>query len=383
MDENKRITTILVDTCAFHKANSDFIGVNSMLLPSFFSAIEEKGICLLTHPILENEIEKHIEESRLYKDYQNLILQLKKCKDVLQYADCTDEKLFTKISQYDIKGQTFNAYKKYYRNAVKMDYPDPEHIFDLYFAARPPFALTGNKKYEFPDAFVIEAVKQYIEEHSNDVILIISDDNDWKDAFENWDRVILCNSIIESVKLINGIESILSEEIIEGIFHSVYGEIMSEAQTCVECECYELEGYECIDDLEIDSVEVQKIDESFIPLKISRDMIWIKSTVNIKVSGQGEILDEERSIWDSEDGDYIIEEYSDIEFIDGNAEVECEIKIIFDFDNPKDSAQVDSFKLNNRWNIGVNCDNITITPIDEDEMALRCLREDKGYSRKR
>lgn len=32
--------------------------------------------------------------------------------------------------------------------------------------------------------------------------------------------------------------------------------------------------------------------------------------------------------------------------------------------------------------IGISCVNAEITPIDEDEMALRCLREDKGYSRR-
>ena len=42
MSVDERITTILVDTCAFRDANSDFIGISSMLLPSFFSVIKEK-----------------------------------------------------------------------------------------------------------------------------------------------------------------------------------------------------------------------------------------------------------------------------------------------------------------------------------------------------
>lgn len=93
MDTHERITTILVDTCAFQEANSDFIGINSMLLPSFFSAVCEKGVLLLTHPILEREIEKHIGDSGLYKDYQNLVLQLNKCRDVLKHGNCGDESL--------------------------------------------------------------------------------------------------------------------------------------------------------------------------------------------------------------------------------------------------------------------------------------------------
>lgn len=37
---------------------SNGIGISSMLLPSFFSVIKEKDILLLTHPILEREIER-------------------------------------------------------------------------------------------------------------------------------------------------------------------------------------------------------------------------------------------------------------------------------------------------------------------------------------
>lgn len=118
MSVDERITTILVDTCAFRDANSDFIGISSMLLPSFFSVIKEKDILLLTHPILEREIEKHIEDSGIYKDYQSLVSHINKCKDVLRYANCCDEELFSKIADYNIKNQTFRAYKKYYRNLL-------------------------------------------------------------------------------------------------------------------------------------------------------------------------------------------------------------------------------------------------------------------------
>ena len=65
MNEENRITLILIDTCAFREANSDFPGIVKSLLPSFFSTVDEKGIALLTHPVLENEIRKHIEDSSI------------------------------------------------------------------------------------------------------------------------------------------------------------------------------------------------------------------------------------------------------------------------------------------------------------------------------
>lgn len=379
---NNRITTILVDTCAFRDANSDFIGVNSMLLPSFFSSIQDKEMLLLTHPILEKELDKHIEDSGLYRDYQNLLSQLNKCRDVLEYANCNDNELFEKIAEFDIKKQTYNAYVDYYKDAVRLDYPDPELIFDLYFSSKPPFATAGKKKNEFLDAFVIESAKQYMEEHSNDILLVVSKDNDWRNSFADLDEVIMCESIDEALKKINSIESILSDSMLSEIFHGAYDEIISKVEFYVDGECYELDDYEFIEDIEIDSVEVKEVDDLFTPLKISREMILIKTVATISVSGHGEIFDEDRSIWDSEDKEYIVKEYSDLAFTNGMAEVECEIRIIFDFDDPKNSAEVDSFKLNSRGNILISNYKEDLLPIDEDEMAIRCLREDKGYSRR-
>ena len=208
--------------------------------------------------------------------------------------------------------------------------------------------------------------------------------NKYKSVKSFWgvDNVIMCESIVEAIKKINSIESILSEDMLIKIFKGAYTEILSEAQRCAELEDYYLDDYELYEELEIDSVKVVKVEDSFVPLKISRDMILIKTIANVRVAGYGEIFDEDRSVWDNEDKEYFIIEYSDIDFDDGEAQIECEISIKFDFDNLEETARVDRFKFNNRGYIYVSCVNAEITPIDEDEMALRCLREDKGYSRR-
>ena len=74
--------------------------------------------------------------------------------------------------------------------------------------------------------------------------------------------------------------------------------------------------------------------------------------------------------------------YADIDFTDATVEVECEVCISFDFDNPGDIAQVDSLKLLNRENICICCEAALISQIDEVVMALRVLRDDKGYPRR-
>lgn len=363
---SERITMVLVDTSAFTEANSDFIGLHSALLPSFFDATTEKGIVLLTHPILDKEIQKHIEDSSIYKEYQRLVIQLGKCKDVLILAECNDAELFKKITAFDIKAKTYATFVHNYSEAVRLGYPDPAIIFDKYFSAEPPFSATGKKKSEFPDAFVIESARQYLEEHPNEVLLVVSRDGDWEKAFSSIDNAVTCSSISDAVTRINKIESILSEEIIAELFKSAYQEMLAEVQFSAECECYGMSDYEFVEDFEADRIEVTCISDIIVPLKITRSSLLIKTTATISVDGHGVVLDEDSSIWDKEDGAYIYSVYADMSVTDGEAEVECEIELGFDFDDPAGTVQVSRVKLNNRFDIEIIGGNVDLTAIDPE-----------------
>lgn len=144
-----------------------------------------------------------------------------------------------------------------------------------------------------------------------------------------------------------------------------------------------MEDYETISDLEIESCIVRRIDCSFIPLEITRDNLLISTNLMLQVTGYAEVIDEENSIWDSIDQEYVYSSYMDIDFTDVEVEVECEVLISFDIDDPADTAQVISFKLLNQGNICIKCEDAIVTQIEEDEMAIRVLREDMGYSRRR
>ena len=243
MNEENRITLILIDTCAFRDANSDFPGIAKSLLPSFFSTADEKGITLLTHPVLENEIHKHIEDSGIFKDYQSLLTQLRKCTSTLKHYKLDDVLLSSKISELDIQTKLFEAYQQYYQDAIRLDFGDPASVFELYFNSKAPFAMPGKKKAEFPDAFVFDATRKYLEKHPNDILLVISKDSDWTTAFNQIENVIICDSISNALTKISNIDSILSQEMLSQIFRGAYKEIISNAQQNVECECFELDDY--------------------------------------------------------------------------------------------------------------------------------------------
>lgn len=381
--DNKRVTLVLVDTCAYRDANSDFPGIFKQLLPAFFSASKEKGILLLTHPILENEILKHIEDSGLYKNYNSLGNNLRKSSETLKYLGCFDEDLFSRIGNIDIRSELFDSFKHHYQDAIILGYGDPATVFSQYFKGEAPFAETGDKKSEFPDAFVIDATKKYLAEHPNDILLVVSKDGDWKSSFEEMDNVVKCDSVEDALTIINSIDSILSKDMLNQIFRGAYSEMVSDAQRHIECECFEFEDYEEIEKLDIESINIDHISDFFTPLKISRDSLLISTEIVAKVSGHAEVFDEENSVWDSEDREYIFSSFADVDFVNTEVTVECEILISFDFDDPESTAQISELKLLNTGNISINCTNATITQIDDDELALRALREDKGYPRRK
>ena len=195
--------------------------------------------------------------------------------------------------------------------------------------------------------------------------------------------MVKCDSVEDALTIINSIDSILSKDMLNQIFRGAYSEMVSDAQSHIECECFELEDYEEIEELDIESINIDHISDLFTPLKISRDSLLISTEIVAKVSGHAEVFDEENSVWDSEDREYIFSSFADVDFVNAEVTVECEILISFDFDDPESTAQISELKLLNTGNISINCTNTTITQIDDDELALRALREDKGYPRRK
>lgn len=56
---------------------------------------------------------------------------------------------------------------------------DLRTVMDRYFAAQPPFAATGDKKHEFPDAVALLALEHWAQERATKV-LVVSTDQDWQ-----------------------------------------------------------------------------------------------------------------------------------------------------------------------------------------------------------
>ena len=81
---NRKIDAVMIDTSAYHKNQCDFAGITNSIIPMLLQLLEANDILLLTHPVLEGEIKKHIRESELVTRIEHLQTSLKKYNRQLQ-----------------------------------------------------------------------------------------------------------------------------------------------------------------------------------------------------------------------------------------------------------------------------------------------------------
>ncbi|MBQ3597250.1 MAG: DUF4935 domain-containing protein [Clostridia bacterium] len=344
------ITTTIVDTSAIIDEQCDFLGLTSSTLPSFFELLLNKGILLLDHDVLHREIEKHIPDSAIVARLTKLTNLLERNFETLLSLGVQNTSFIDEIKNSNICHKVKEKFEEYYTTAQQLPYPDAKQVFDAYFSTKPPFAESGNKKKEFPDAFVIEAVKNYLKNDETRTLLIISKDTDWKNALSNEENVLFAESIDDAMKILQK-----EQGIIEKIINICEEELINQIESIAECECYEISDHELIDDdLEINSIVVNYLNTDIVPLKITNNKVIFKCSANLSISGKATVFDEEQSVWSSEDRAYIYQVNSEVDFTDADAEALCEIEINFDLNDLENSIDIDKVKIINKYSIDIN-----------------------------
>lgn len=61
------IDAVIIDTSALEAKQFDFLGITSEVVPAFYDLLRQKDIKLLSHPVLQGEVKKHILFSDLIK----------------------------------------------------------------------------------------------------------------------------------------------------------------------------------------------------------------------------------------------------------------------------------------------------------------------------
>jgi hypothetical protein len=209
-------------------------------------------------------------------------------------------------------------------------------VFDAYFHLKPPFGV-GKKKDEFPDAFSLATVKEWCEENDEE-IYVISADGDLQSA---------CGEdgpLYSLPKLSDFLNVIASDD--EAMAAFLQREIAQREQEIKKQigEMFESDVGFILEDQDGDVVEVTVSDVTLGEVEILETTnehadLEIEATINFNADLS--YVDQDNSIWDSEDKTFIITEYAK-ETVKREESVRVEISVSFEGLDP------DSFEIGER-----------------------------------
>lgn len=157
------------------------------------SQFKKSPICFLLPDVIKNEIKSHLEK-KIKASKLALEKALNDAGDHLSFEENElNEAKKLLIDSKEIEGLAENRLVNFVETtgATVLECGDHVSVSELlvnYFSNKPPFAETGKKKNEFPDAIVLLAVEAWAKIHDFSV-LAIAKDKDWEEYCERSIRI--------------------------------------------------------------------------------------------------------------------------------------------------------------------------------------------------
>lgn len=350
-----KIDAVMIDTSIYHKNQCDFRGITKSIIPMLLQLLEANNITLLTHPVLESEIKKHIGESELVSRIGNLQTSLRKYNKQLQMIDVSTEDLIRRLDEINIEKSLIDKFDLFYKRAISVPYVSAQEVFEDYFNANQPFSTNGNKKSEFPDAFILKGIIEYCKNNANSTVLIISDDSDWKHTLEENKQIVQVDSL-EAAMLLLWEQLDDKSDLYQMLISQTKSDIYTKISDAALNEAFCIDDIDTAEEVDIEKVSVVDINDMIVPLEVTQNSVLLQITATLSANGCSEFFDENRSVWDSEDRCYYFCAYTRLTFQNALAEVDCEVEINFSDDGSLSQVELSSVKLINKWDIFLNLD---------------------------
>lgn len=204
-----------------------------------------------------------------------------------------------------------------------LDIPDNalEEVLDLYFESKPPFKNNTDKKSEFPDAFILAALKSWCEEYQ-DRMYVVTDDALFREACQDT-RLVPLVKLEEYLDLYSKLEASLY-----AFAHLVYEHLQTDIEKQI-ARNIEDRGYDIpnlwnsdISDLEVNHIYLQ---EPKI-INATEDICQIEVEAEISVSAYLNYEDSFNGSWDYETKEFFSARHES-ETISGSFMVSVSIEI--------------------------------------------------------
>ena len=202
-DEDKEYEAILVDTSIFDRYG---LRLEKGLLGKL-SQFKESDIDYLLPDVIKGEIKSHLEK-KVKSSRASLEKALNDAEDHLFFdASKLNSAKSTLIDSREIEDIVANRIDNFIANtgAIVLEcgnYISITNLLDKYFQNDPPFAETGNKKSEFPDAIVLLATEAWAKEEGIQVLAVASD-KDWKNYCDTSTNIDYIEDLAEALSKFN------------------------------------------------------------------------------------------------------------------------------------------------------------------------------------
>jgi len=227
---------------------------------------------------------------------------------------------------------------------------DCNQIIEDYFEGNPPFANSDNKRFEFPDAIMISKLKSIFNEENS--VFVVSDDNKFREALKGHKGIETYDSLKEIFDLINKEQEIAYGIIVDLISDDMRSILCQSIYSALDKKDIDVDGTDCdrkgichgyyYDDVYIDSIK--DVDYKFISInEISADTVSVIVEAKAFISAICSYVDEDNSIWDSEEKEYIFLERINV-YEEHTPEFECEF--IFKNEIDEHKAELDIISIN-------------------------------------
>jgi hypothetical protein len=215
-------------------------------------------------------------------------------------------------------------------------------ILENYFSQKPPFGK-GKKKSEFPDAFVIEALRGWCSKEKSE-LYVVSGDGDMQGACDKSGPLY---SLPRLADFLDSLSSDLEEETTAFVRAQIIkrkGEIMKRITKDFPDRGFTItdvaDFHSNVDDVSVTHVDLQ--DDDFEVIEVSDGSATITAMVRISYEAYLIYGNEDTAAWDHEDGYFFIDTVNKTVELENESEVQ--ITAVFDDLDP-DSFQLDEVDL--------------------------------------
>ena len=334
-------SNVFIDSSIYISRNFSF---TDHLLGQIARLATDNHIKLFSSEIIINEVKKKMDERS--KEAKSALDSLRKkgmiLRHIPQYEAVFNNELGDSINLVLKKNfDTFIEFSK--ASVVSVDTVPVSKLLEAYFQGIPPFS--DQKKSEFPDAINLMALESWCDINSEQMY-VISSDNDLANYCEGNPYLHYLDSIDSFLNLVTSSDEFMHAfvvNLVEKHFENIE-EIISDDFQELGFSLDNEDGY--VENTRVLSVELE---DDVNVIELEKDKATLQFEVRVNFEAEVTYTDYENSIFDKEEGKYLVEKEVELE-VETDVLVPVLVQIGFNISD-ENNYEVVSCKINDDQNV--------------------------------